>query len=67
MISRNPGSATDTPSSSGSRAARRCCVIRMRLASDEDAARLFEGYSEVLEKKDTDRTGIHAPPQFLLV
>jgi hypothetical protein len=39
-------------------------VIRLRLASDEDAARLFGGYSEVLEKKDDNRTDLLRRPNF---
>lgn len=40
-------------------------VIRVRLASDEDAAQLFEGYSQVLEKKDTDRSDLQRRHNFL--
>ena len=39
-------------------------VIRLRLASDEDAARFFGGYSEVLEKKDDNRTDLLRRPNF---
>jgi hypothetical protein len=39
-------------------------VIRFRLASDEDAARLFGGYSEVLEQKDDNRTDLLRRPNF---
>jgi hypothetical protein len=39
-------------------------VIRLRLDSDEDAARLFGGYSEVLEKKDDNRTDLLRRPNF---
>jgi len=39
-------------------------VIRFRLASDDDAARLFGGYSEVLEQKDDDRTDLLRRPNF---
>jgi hypothetical protein len=39
-------------------------VVRVRLASDEDAARFFGGYSEVLEQKDDDRTDLLRRPNF---
>jgi hypothetical protein len=39
-------------------------AIRFRLASDDDAARLFGGYSEVLEQKDDDRTDLLRRPNF---
>ena len=39
-------------------------VIRFRLASDDDAARLFGGYSEVLEQKDDNRTDLLRRPNF---
>jgi hypothetical protein len=39
-------------------------VVRLRLDSDEDAARLFGGYSEVLEKKDDNRTDLLRRPNF---
>jgi hypothetical protein len=39
-------------------------LVRVRLASDEDAARFFGGYSEVLEQKDSDRTNLVRRPNF---
>ncbi len=39
-------------------------VIRLRLDSDDDAARFFGGYSEVLEKKDDNRTDLFRRPNF---
>jgi hypothetical protein len=40
-------------------------VVRLHLASDEDATRLFGGYSQALEKKDEDRTNEFRRPNFL--
>jgi len=39
-------------------------VIRLRLATDEEAARMFGGYSEALERKDDDRTNLFRRPNF---
>jgi hypothetical protein len=39
-------------------------VIRLRLASDDDAARVFGGYSELLERKDDNRTELLRRPNF---
>ena len=46
-----PGAAIATPLRSSRRKDPRMLVIRMRLAGEAEAARFFDGYSELLDKK----------------
>jgi hypothetical protein len=39
-------------------------AVRMRLATEEEAARMFGAYSEVLEQKDSDHTNLVRRPNF---
>jgi hypothetical protein len=39
-------------------------VVRLRLSSDDEAARLFGGYSEALEHKDSDRSNVFRAANF---